>query len=353
MFKAEFELEAITPIFMRGADQTKAEIRSSSIKGLMRWWFRALAGNYFGNDVVNLRKAEESIFGSTGRRSRVVVEISDVIGVKKCVLFKRGVIDRRSPTNQLRYLWFSINLLARKNQFDEYYPAGTKFRLKIKATDEKSFKIALASLWALVTLGGIGFRSRRGAGSVRFCAGDLKEFNDLYLKTEFKNCEDLKNSIERVIELIGEELGKPKLDLDSVNYPVLNPKTSVVALWDSGKEDPIQALAQFQRKYQYFRRNGVSKPERIVFGLPVNLGGKGVKSIRRNLSKIRNSRRASPLIIGLIPIGGKLYIKIVKFKTEQYHPDLDVNELADWSVIGQFNEYLGDMVVFGSLEVLS
>jgi len=342
MYEAEFKLEAITPIFMRGADQAKAEIRSSSIKGLMRWWFRALAGNYFGNDVVNLRKAEESVFGSTGQRSRVVVEISDVIGEKS------SVKDRRSPTNQLRYLWFSINLLARKNQFDEYYPAGTKFQLKIKAIDERSFKIALASLWALVTLGGIGFRSRRGAGSVRFRDGDLKEFDDLYLKTEFKNCEDLKNSIERVIELIGEELGKSnKLDLNSVNYPVLSPKTSVVALWDSGKGNPIQALAQFQREYQNFRRNRISKPERIVFGLPVNLGGKGVESIRRNLSKIRSSRRASPLIIGLIPIGGKLYIKIVKFKTKRYYPDSDIDELADWSVIERFNKkYLGDIEVW-------
>jgi len=161
MFKAEFELEAITPIFMRGADQTKAEIRAPSIKGLMRWWFRALAGNYFGNDVVNLRKAEEEIFGSTKRRSKVVVEISNVVGKRS------SVKNRKSPSNQLRYLWFSINLLARKNQFDEYYPEGTKFQLKIKALDERSFKIALASLWALVTLGGIGFRSRRGAGSVR------------------------------------------------------------------------------------------------------------------------------------------------------------------------------------------
>ncbi len=353
MFKAEFELEAITPIFMRGADQSRAEIRSSSIKGLMRWWFRALAGNYFGNDVVNLRKAEEEIFGSTKRRSRVVVEISDVIGEKRRILFKEGVIDRRSPSNQLRYLWFSVNLLARKNQFDEYYPAGTKFQLKIKALDERSFKIALASLWALVTLGGIGFRSRRGAGSVRFRDGDLKEFDELYLKTEFKNCEDLKNSIERIIELIGDELGKSKLDLNSVNYPVLSPKTSVVALWNSGEKNPIQALAQFQREYQNFRRNKISKPKRIVFGLPVNLDGRGVETIRRNLSKIRNGRRASPLMIGLIPIGGKLYIKIVKFKTKQYYPDSDIDKLADWFVIEQFNEYLRDMVVFGSQEVFS
>ncbi|MDI3498463.1 type III-B CRISPR module RAMP protein Cmr1, partial [Archaeoglobus sp.] len=42
MYSATFTLEAITPVFMRGANQSKAEIRAASIKGLMRWWFRAL-----------------------------------------------------------------------------------------------------------------------------------------------------------------------------------------------------------------------------------------------------------------------------------------------------------------------
>ncbi len=78
MYRTEFTLEAITPVFMRGADQTKAEIRAASIKGLMRWWFRALAGSYFGDDIAGLRKAEEYVFGSTGQKSKVTVEITEI-----------------------------------------------------------------------------------------------------------------------------------------------------------------------------------------------------------------------------------------------------------------------------------
>ncbi len=353
MFKAEFELEAITPIFMRGADQTKAEIRASSVKGLMRWWFRALAGNYFGNDVVGLRRAEEFVFGSTKQRSRVIVEISKIVGEKRRVLFKKGVIDKRSPSNQLRYIWFSVNLLARKNQFDEYYPAGTKFHLKIEALDEKSFRIGLASFWTLVTLGSIGFRSRRGAGSIRFCGGDLEVLDDLDLKTEFKNRGELKDSIERAVELVGQTLNKSKLNVSNVSYPVLSPNTSVVTLWDPKRGDPIQALVQFQREYLKFRRNEIDKPERIVFGLPINLGGKGVESIRNRLPKIRSERRASPVIVGLIPISNELFVKIVKFKTKPFYPDSDIDELVVWSIIGKFNENLRDSIVFGKLEVFS
>ncbi|NPA48201.1 MAG: type III-B CRISPR module RAMP protein Cmr1, partial [Thermococci archaeon] len=75
MYETTFELETLTPLFMRGADQSKAEFRPASVKGVMRWWFRALAGSYFGNNIAKLREAECRVFGCarTGR-SRVIVE---------------------------------------------------------------------------------------------------------------------------------------------------------------------------------------------------------------------------------------------------------------------------------------
>ncbi len=421
MFKAEFELEAITPIFMRGADQTKAEIRASSVKGLMRWWFRALAGNYFGNDVVGLKRAEERIFGSTKKRSRVVVEVDtskdpEPIIAEYYVNYnkKKNMLQPKLKSKSIKvkcvpttfdlpsYLFFSIKMLIDdvaksclervlskhgiRNRFNNedqmksilrrrgidfpdklnkefqkefahniltYYPSGTKFYLKVKAVDESSFKVALASLWALVTLGGIGFRSRRGAGSVRFCGVDLGEFDNLGLRTKFRSNDELRESIKRAIKLVGEELGKSKLDLNGVNYPVLSQSTSVVALWDPGTGNPIQALTNFQRRFQKFRHEEINKPERVVFGLPMKLGEKGVEIIRYALPKIKGERRASPLMIGLIHVGGKLFVRVVKFKTDVFYPDSDMDELADWSVIGRFDEYLGDIVVFGSLEVFS
>jgi len=185
MFKAEFELEAITPLFMRGADQRQAEIRAPSIKGLMRWWFRALAGNYFGRDIAGLKRFEERFFGGVGSKSRVTIEVTKVEGVKKSLVSESGgrcTINDKSPSSQLRYLWFSINLLAQNCRLKEYYPAGTKFNINIQSLDEKAFRLALASLWALVNLGSIGFRARRGAGCVRFSGGDLQEFDELDLR---------------------------------------------------------------------------------------------------------------------------------------------------------------------------
>jgi len=177
MYEATFDLEAITPIFMRGADQRKAEIRASSIKGLMRWWFRALAGNYFGNDVAGLKRSEEYVFGSTKRRSRVVVEV-DVIHKKLLNINKefKNWTEAIVWTDCIDYFWaFAIDkrtvgkgsnkkITARLRT--PAYDSGTKFVIKLSGYDVDAFRIAEYSLWALIYFGGIGFRSRKFGGSL-------------------------------------------------------------------------------------------------------------------------------------------------------------------------------------------
>ena len=44
MQEVTFTLQTITPLFLAGADQTKAELRAPSFRGLMRYWQRALVG---------------------------------------------------------------------------------------------------------------------------------------------------------------------------------------------------------------------------------------------------------------------------------------------------------------------
>ena len=50
-----FELETITPMFMAGADGETFELRPSSIKGDMRFWWRAY---YWGKNSTMLSPEE-------------------------------------------------------------------------------------------------------------------------------------------------------------------------------------------------------------------------------------------------------------------------------------------------------
>lgn len=52
-----YEFEFLTPCFCGGADPARAELRAPSIRGRLRWWFRALGGS---------REDEEKVFGSVG-----------------------------------------------------------------------------------------------------------------------------------------------------------------------------------------------------------------------------------------------------------------------------------------------
>jgi CRISPR-associated protein Cmr1 len=55
----------VTPLFMSGSDKSKAELRVPSIKGVLRFWWRALALGRLGS-VDKVREEESRIFGSAG-----------------------------------------------------------------------------------------------------------------------------------------------------------------------------------------------------------------------------------------------------------------------------------------------
>ena len=44
MEQVEFELEVVTPMFLGGENNTDAELRVPSIKGMIRFWWRATCG---------------------------------------------------------------------------------------------------------------------------------------------------------------------------------------------------------------------------------------------------------------------------------------------------------------------
>ena len=312
-YKSEFELEVITPIFMRGADQTKAEIRSSSIKGLMRWWFRALAGNYFGNEIGELRKAEESIFGSTGRRSGVVVELKPhqinfghyplpmVWNRKKGIRLRRYAIAPRSS-----------------------------FKINIRSSDPTYLRVASCSLLALSHFGGLGFRSNRGAGSVRI--EDYK--SDVEIPKPPKHKSDIPKFIDELITSVGESLHKlgysATYSKDCLSYSSF--KCFYCFLWKSSNNidriyynannlegSNLTILDEFEKNFKDESMHGSKYGYMdFIFGLP----RKGIKD-----------RRASPMKVGVLKIDGCYRLRISVFKTSVFKPSM---KISNWDCIFKF-----------------
>lgn len=159
------DVETITPLFIAGADQAYIEgegLRSPVLRGLMRWWFRAIMGGLVDEGV--LYEKESEIFGSTDTRSKVRILTNIIDG--------RPIRIDVKALNEFRYLWFSIRMQALPDRAQHVqrpfcYPPGSKFSITLKSEDADALKIATNTLWTMIYLGGVGARMRRGAGSFR------------------------------------------------------------------------------------------------------------------------------------------------------------------------------------------
>src|SRR5712692_3661971 len=79
MQEVTFTLRTLTPLFLAGADQTAAELRAPSFRGLMRYWQRALVGGLVGTTPQGLetvKKTETTVFGATDTGSAVQIRVS-------------------------------------------------------------------------------------------------------------------------------------------------------------------------------------------------------------------------------------------------------------------------------------
>jgi len=83
----KFQCETITPLFMHGADGKTPELRPASIKGVMRFWWRAINGDLPLNDykenakLKGLRSQEAEIFGNTEMKSSFSIKIKNYKGI--------------------------------------------------------------------------------------------------------------------------------------------------------------------------------------------------------------------------------------------------------------------------------
>jgi len=148
----------VTPMFLGGANPTTdpPELRPPSIKGALRFWYRAIDPDY--------REHEAGIFGGTGKdegQSQFFVAVSDVL--KK--IGPRN--DDRWNRTQTAYLGYGA--IVKSLTTRPYLDVGTSFTLSLqfKPCIETADRVRVAkALWALSMLGGLGARSRRGFGSL-------------------------------------------------------------------------------------------------------------------------------------------------------------------------------------------
>jgi len=337
MHKVHIVLKTVTPLFLGGANPYETpELRPVSFRGVLRFWLRALLGGVLGGDGEPLKRAEAAVFGSTekdwGGASAIWIQVIhqrfqakpfEKQPSERVIICGR---ERRRPAGR-DYLYWSMAEFGRKGRRNyrpprKCIPPGTSFTLTLKvrpgvSDGEAKLRQAVAALWLLVHLGGIGARSRRTAGSL--AVSQPERVNDLpFVLTG--------ESLGEIARELGEGLSRlrqmaqqlhpgrtPDFRGKTPEFDVLHPqvcKVWVLGLWPSW-EEAVEAIGAALRDFRscrepdhsqvakWLRGQAIPTVERAIFGLPLPFryqgGSSGVVQGRPQPRNEAISRRASPL----------------------------------------------------------
>jgi len=334
----ELECKIITPLFMGGAE-FNPELRTQSINGILRWWFRVAGGNI---------KDEKRLFGWASDQSNqglVRLFIKDFDKLKTEIFSKefdqRGYVRNDSGLN---YLGFSLDQRFKKDNPKpqrSYIKESQTFNLIIsfhpKATEEDEKKF-FATLWLAFNLGNFGSRSRRGFGSIKITSINNHNINNLY-GLSFNPTQNLK-------EWINQNLNKIKFLING------NPRKNIPYILEnfeiySFKNDNsfYKLLHDFGHHYSNFRKSKILN-RRIVFGLPIMSNRK-----YREYTEYKIFRRASTLFLKILEIHKNNYtlIFIVTKPNNKnnfiFHPKINSQQI-NWDVLDKFTSNFKQNKIF-------
>ena len=183
MHTIELTLQFNTPVFARGGSDG-FEITPQSIKGIMRFWYRALLPNVIDihrcgegtKPYCGMKRAEELLFGSTTQRSLFDVEV-EIRGMRQ----DYGTWAPKAPGKMVftpkefpassggNYAAYGMSPSKPGEVIRKYLTPGSQailtfvFRQKSLTDEMRDFFL---HLWGVISMfGGIGAKSRKGYGS--------------------------------------------------------------------------------------------------------------------------------------------------------------------------------------------
>ncbi|MHA1734048.1 MAG: type III-B CRISPR module RAMP protein Cmr1 [Promethearchaeota archaeon] len=172
-----YKIRVVTPIVGGGPkariNDPITPIRGQSVRGHLRFWWRATRGNSFSN-YEDLRAAETEVWGDTEKPSPVDVGVSidtplpNNTRVQLATEMKKGLyrVKKEYPAYALFPLTSPPKEMTNSEK-NESVRGRVNFYFTLKLVyPEELEKDVQSSMWAWVNFGGIGSRTRRGCGAL-------------------------------------------------------------------------------------------------------------------------------------------------------------------------------------------
>ncbi len=312
----------ITPMFIGDADKKASWISPMSFKGILRFWWRALAWGSIRSEhpsddkaLKELHAKESELFGDTENgRGSVAIKI-----VQLESKFAKTITDfpTSSPNDNSAYLAYGLTGDT-KNPHREAIIEGGEFQVtlildkKLESSDKKSLETTLEIIGLF---GGLGSRSRRANGCIQ-----LTQLNDQgYLINDYQ---DYQQKVQDVLQQFNNAPLAP--------YSSFSQKTQYAVSQKLLKDARI-AHSTFGSVYKNFRGqpSTLRGEVKTVFGLP--------------LTKVDDkARRASPLFFHIIEFTNKKYgYSVLYLPTNIFHTNKRHNDNTDWQLAERFVKHIG------------
>ncbi|MEY4980153.1 MAG: hypothetical protein RLZZ352_2423 [Pseudomonadota bacterium] len=352
-----FEFQIVTPMFLGGADQQAEGIRPASIKGALRFWWRALnwvrcwqLSQPNNEAALRLLHAEEArLFGvaagwdkdtkkSTGGQGIFLMQVAEVK--------TQTVPQPFSPMapGQLYLLGMGLATFKEGGKcLRNALQKGGSFTLKLvfhpQATD-KDVRQVKDAVRAFGLLGALGSRARHGLGSVALTGPDAPNTRAEYIQA-------VRDLLKPTLLASGEApftafSAHTRVDVSAAGNDALRLLDTVgreqqlYRSYGQGgrvngqpaernfKEDHHDLLKVFDGKFPS------NAPVRSVFGLPHNYYFSSQKDIRPAKGKVdvdyiapdgKDGRRASPLLLHIHPLSDVGFTALNILMPAQFLPD--------------------------------
>lgn len=177
MDSVEFEIEVVTPMFLGGANNTEAELRVPSIKGMLRFWWRATCGI---ENLEEMKKKEAEIFGSTDQKASFLIQVVNSNNINSMLdLKERGKKFKVHGHNVsiIDYLSYGTHKYERGQgnvYFKQHITPDSSFFLRFQFYNNELKDDILRAMYFFIVYGGLGSRNRNGFGSLHIKNNDDK-----------------------------------------------------------------------------------------------------------------------------------------------------------------------------------
>lgn len=335
----------ITPLFGGGAQPTmSAELRPPSVKGALRFWWRALAWSRLGGDREKIREQEAEIFGAAGgdaKHGQASFRLRVTAPALPAPLMPPTVLKGTDKTViGVGARYFGQGLMQAFDSNKTGAKAGEltrpclppPFDFTVELISREKIDPSLVDALKLMgLLGGLGSRTRRGWGSLtlRSLQGkDTETWQAPQTVPEYSSA--LRKLLEGTaaaaveppysafckltrIDVVGENADPLHL-LNTVGEQMLRYRS-----W--GKNGKIlggqDSEKNFQDDHDWFRKKTKfddTHPRRVIFGLPHNY------SETLGVQTKHYDRRASPLLLHIQRLTLQKHIAVLTILRSAFLP---------------------------------